>query len=400
MRRTPSPKLSAVSLGGVPANPSLRAGDRVRPASARRPRAGRPGNPVRPPGQPCGGSPPGSLRLRSCRPHCRHRRPSALPAPPASCGPGAAGRRRGGSAPPAPCAPGGFPSGAPARSRGPARARRLRPPLPSPPLPRRVPGGGVSLGARPLPARPGYMCHGAPCPPARPPTYLPAAPDGLAERRTRAPLKVSLRTSPAASDAGPRDSGHLSVSLFSPRPAGTPQPAAAAAPPPEGPAGRTRAGAGARRPRRASPRRAAPRDRDRDRASGPRSPAAAPGVRDPSSWQQEAQLFKVTVSCPRGEARPGTPLRARGGAASVSPSGPGGSGGGRHLAAVASSKLSGWCRLGASGALVPGPPEFRNSEQGAFVPTPARSVPGLKGAIAGGAGLRGLESAGSTLAVT
>lgn len=126
----------------------------------------------------------GPLGLRSRRPHCRHR-PSALPAPPASraragsCG-SAPRRERSSRALRARRLPR---SHAPAGPEPGSSARQTPPPAPPASGP---PGGGVSLGARPLPARPVYMCHRAPCPPARPPTYLPAAPEGaLAELRTR-----------------------------------------------------------------------------------------------------------------------------------------------------------------------------------------------------------------------
>ena len=138
----------------------------------------------------------------------------------------------------------------------------------------------------------------------RSPTYLPAAPEGLAELRTRAALlKVSLSTL-----AGRHltrvsgGSGRLSASLpQAGRDSATQTPPLR--PPPEGTcgqdAGRRR---GAQRPPRASP----PR-RGQTRASRPQEPRCLAKCMGLKFLEKEAQLSKVTVSCPPEGGSPSAP---------------------------------------------------------------------------------------------
>lgn len=319
--------------------------------------------------------------------------PTALQPFPRRCLPRAPGL----PAPLAPCARGGFPSGAPVRSRGPARSRRLRPPLPRRP-PLGSPGGGVSLRARPRPpptlpspARP-YVCvttrHARP--PARPPTSQPLQ-RGLAELRTRAaPLKVSLSLRALTGRHLTRVPGAPGTLQWPfPRPAGTPQPSRCRRGRRlRGPADRTPAGGGVRSARAER----LPRCAARPGPPGPRSPRPPPQVCGTEVLAEGSPTLQGNCLLPsrerlsrRGGGDPrsassgatAAALRAGGCAASVSPVG------GKLVLGVP----DGCVRRGVEqtfrllktqrewgketrdeGLLSAGPPKLRKREQGAFTP--------------------------------
>lgn len=193
---------------------------------------------------------------------------AALPAPLPPAGPGAAGSSRA-------LRPGRLPQ----RRAGPepgSSALQTPPPSPPPPAAPRVPRG---WGFPPLPRPPLCMCHRAPCPPARPPTYLPAAPEGArrAEDARHAAQGLSLRALAGRHlTRVPGAPGTLQWPF--PRPAGTPQPSRRrrGGHRLRGPADRTPAGGGVRGARAER----LPPLRSETRASRPQEPpAASPGAR-------------------------------------------------------------------------------------------------------------------------